>query len=172
MNPYDNSSMLFSQIWKVENPAALKTQLRQIVLKLENQGCLIEEDSVSARWTVFYPGLDQWVLARLMNAPGFSSVTGNWIQVVQKLFWDRAEIEMDEKSREIRYRWVYWSPVQIFMHSLFSVFAICSGKFMESVNEDASFSWVNIFAILCVFNLIPYLISLADSSRIKANLRA
>jgi hypothetical protein len=156
-------------LWQLKEPVDSQRWNRKIshlMTELETTGCefgfpsrVEEEETLS----VYFPGLDTFLLAGLNSTS--SSAAEQWVRSARTALWDRAEFKLNRQSQSIECRWIYWSPLQTFLHT-----AITCLFLLKSLSlSGASAGDLGILLLGCaIINLLAVFLSRIEESRLKA----
>jgi hypothetical protein len=136
------------------------SNLSQLIKNLESQGCELTHFEKS--FTVFMPGLDILILSALSASP--LPVSEEWVRSARVCLWDRAELKFNRHDQTIECRWIYWSPVQVFMHA--AVWALFLLKIFTL--PETTFSNVGLLLLGCgIANGLAFFLSWREERRLN-----
>jgi hypothetical protein len=149
--------MSANTVWR---PKSTET-LSQLIKNLEAQGCELtdfEKVRSNGSLTLFMPGLDVFVFT-------FISIPEPWMTSVRACLWDRAELKFSRDDQSIQCRWIYWSPIQVFIHA--AIWGIFLLKIFTL--SDATFYNLSILLLGCgILNALAFLLSRREQDRLNS----
>ena len=151
-------------LWRpksAEDSGTWNQKLSQLIKNFESQGCELtdfEKVRTSESLTVFMPGLDVFVFS-------FISIPEPWMPSVRACLWDRAELKFNRDDQSIQCRWIYWSPIQVFIHT-----AIW-GVFLLKIFTLPGATLYNLGVLLLgcgILNALAFLLSRREQDRLNS----
>jgi hypothetical protein len=97
--------------------------------------------------------------------PGLDILMPSALSASPLPLWDRAELRLNRHDQSIECRWVYWSPVQVFMHA--AIWALFLLKIFTL--PETTLSNVGLLLLGCsIANGLAFLLSWREQKRLNS----
>ena len=160
--------MLFTQRWLAQDPRTWKTSWSRLLHQFDTGGyeCMARKSprGGASEYEVLMPGLDSLMIQ--YPAQNQANAESGALATLQRLTCERVEILIDPESGAVSARLIYWSPLQILMHTLIT-FMVGLETFSIVNSSDVFLRLWTMVGSFLLMSFIPVAMSLTEMHKLE-----